>query len=219
MCMELKGLPGLSSCEHVPMEMQSRDPLSYLRADNVIQSDSPQVAILASELRAQHRDDIEFVRAAFEWVRDRIQHSIDVGDPRVTITASDVLQQGVGLCFAKSHLLTALLRSQGVPAGLCYQRLKDGDSFIIHGLSSAYLDGNWHRLDPRGNKPGVDAQFCLDQEQIAWQADPGIGEVDYPQVYRTPARGVLEVLQSADNSLILCETGLPSAIQADNSSE
>jgi transglutaminase-like putative cysteine protease len=81
-------------------------------------------------------------------------HSLDAGDPRVTVTAAQILIEGVGLCYAKSHLLIALLRSRGIPAGLCYQRLTDGDSgHMVHGLVAVHLDGGWHRQDPRGNKP------------------------------------------------------------------
>jgi len=39
----------------------------------------------------------------------------------VTCSASEVLREGTGICFAKSHLLAALLRAVGIPAGLCYQ--------------------------------------------------------------------------------------------------
>lgn len=28
-----------------------------------------------------------------------------------------------GICFAKSHLLAALLRCKSIPAGFCYQKL------------------------------------------------------------------------------------------------
>ena len=62
-----------------------------------------------------------FTRAAFEWVRDSIGHSYDVSDPRITLSATEVLEHRVGLCYAKSHLLAALLRAEGIPTGLCYQ--------------------------------------------------------------------------------------------------
>lgn len=46
-----------------------------------------------------------------------IKHSWDVQDKRVTKTAAEVLEQGVGICWAKSNLLAALLRANGIPAG------------------------------------------------------------------------------------------------------
>ncbi len=187
-------------------------PDLYLGADDVVESADPGVVALAAELRLSHPDDVGYARAAYEWVRDTVVHSVDADDPRVTVSASDVLHDGVGLCFAKSHLLVALLRAQGVPAGLCYQRLYDDstDGHMLHGLVAVHLDGGWHRLDPRGNKPGVDAQFSLGAERLAWTADPAQGEVDYPAVYATPAATVIDALRGSDDALALCASGLPS---------
>lgn len=194
------------------MQLVAMDPAEYLAADEVIESTAPAVVQLASQLRSAHSNDIDFARAAFEWVRDNIAHSVDAEDSRVTLTATEVLHEGVGLCFAKSHLLTAVLRAQGIPAGLCYQRLADDDSHIVHGLIAAHLNGEWHRQDPRGNKNGVDAQFSLTTEQLAWPVDPEQGEIDYPHVHTSPARVVIECLQGASDALALRWGGLPSAI-------
>lgn len=162
------------------------------------------------KLRVGSNDDREFARAAFEWVRDQVRHSIDVRDPRVTVTAPEVLRDGVGLCFAKSHLLTAVLRAEGVPAGLCYQRFSDGEGgFFLHGLVAVHLDGAWHRQDPRGNKPGVDAQFSLHGERLAYTVNPDAGEIDYPEVRSAPSRAVVRALRSAADALVLCDGGLP----------
>ncbi len=93
-------------------------------------------------LREGRPEDADFAKVAFGFVRDNISHSWDAKDPRVTLSASDVLRQGVGLCCAKAHLLAGLLRAQGVPTGLCYQRLTDdGEQFDVHGLTAVYLDG------------------------------------------------------------------------------
>jgi transglutaminase-like putative cysteine protease len=164
-------------------------------------------------LREGRTDDVDFVKVAFEFVRDEIGHSWDVQDPRVTLSASQTLREGVGLCFAKSHLLTGLLRAQGVPTGLCYQRLTDdGEQFDVHGLAAVYLDGAWHRLDPRGNKPGVDAQFSLAEERLAWPVRPELGECDYLEVFASPHPAVVAALGSTDDVLSLCGGGLPSAL-------
>ncbi|CAJ1493055.1 hypothetical protein MU0083_000116 [[Mycobacterium] kokjensenii] len=87
----------------------------------------------------------------------------------------------------------------GIPAGLCYQRLVDGDGHVLHGLVAVYLDGAWHRQDARGNKDGVDAQFCLGTERLARPVDESLGEIDYPQLYVSPV-------------LALCDGGLPNRL-------
>ena len=134
------------------------DPDDYLAADPVIDYEHAAVAALAQTLRRDHPGETGLAEAAFEYVRDLIGHSVDAQDPRVTLSASDTLREGVGLCFSKAHLLTALLRTQGIPAGLCYQSLTDdGVVFSLHGLVAVHLEGAWHRQDARGNKPGIDA--------------------------------------------------------------
>ena len=177
-------------------------PSSYLGADEILQSSHPAIAALAQDLRRQNANDLDFARAAFEWVRDEVAHSYDVQDSRVTLTAAEVLEQRVGLCYAKSHLLVALLRNQGIPAGLCYQRLgSPAEGYFVHGLVAVYLEGDWHRLDPRGNKPGVDAQFLLGTERLAWPVDANRGERDYPVVYESAATEVVAALRATDDIL------------------
>ncbi|MFE6733616.1 transglutaminase family protein [Microbacterium sp. NPDC057650] len=197
------------------MELLAEAPASYLGSDPFIESCSPSVVALAASLRESHPGDIDFAHASFEWVRDNVSHSFDAQDRRVTITATEVLRERVGLCYAKAHLLTAMLRAEGVPAGLCYQRLADdaiGQGHVVHGLIALHLEGAWHRQDPRGNKSGVNAQFSLGAEQLAWVADPHLGEIDYPVVYDSPVASVVNALRSTDDILELYRSGLPDAL-------
>ncbi|HMR50827.1 MAG TPA: transglutaminase family protein [Arachnia sp.] len=194
--------------------MNAARPADYLGADEVIESTHPDIVALARNLRAAHPDDEAFSAAAFEWVRDRVAHSLDAQDRRVTLAAADVLRERVGLCYAKSHLLVALLRAEGVPAGLCYQRLKDGERYVLHGLVAVHLRGGWHRLDPRGNKPGIDAQFSLGEESLAFVVDESAGDWDCPTVYISPVESVVRAFAEAHDPLVLCAGGLPSEIEA-----
>ncbi|OGT42131.1 MAG: Cro/Cl family transcriptional regulator, partial [Gallionellales bacterium RIFOXYD2_FULL_52_7] len=112
----------------------------------------------AAELAVGNSGDEAIARRCFEFVRDTIKHSWDYRMNPVTCKASDVLMYGTGYCYAKSHLLAALLRANGIPAGLCYQRLAvgtEGPPFCLHGLNAVYLEQHgWYRIDARGNKPG-----------------------------------------------------------------
>lgn len=194
------------------MQLRAGEPSAYLGFDDVIDGDAPGVAALAADLRRASVDEVAFARAAFEWVRDNIGHSYDIADPRVTVAASDVLAEGVGLCYAKSHLLVALLRGGAVPAGMCYQRLgSPAEGWFLHGLVAVYLNGRWHRLDPRGNKPGIDAQFSLTNERLAYVPEPASSEVDYPEVFVAPVKEVVAVLRTATDVLA---AELPSGLTA-----
>jgi transglutaminase-like putative cysteine protease len=196
------------------LELQGPAPAQYLAGDEVVDLSHPSIRHFAGTLRAEHADDVSFARAAFEYARDGVHHSWDVQDPRVTLSASETLREGVGLCFAKAHLLAALLRTEGIPTGLCYQRLTDdGSSFYVHGLVAVHLQGSWHRQDPRGNKPGVDAQFSLTTEQLARAVATELGEHDYPQLLVNPHPDVVRALQGATDALALCRGGLPSRLE------
>jgi transglutaminase-like putative cysteine protease len=181
--------------------LETTDLAAYLGADDVIDHGHPTVRATADRLLARTAGPDDYARAAFVFVRDTITHSIDAGDDRVAWRASDVLEQRTGICYAKAHALTALLRAAGVPAGLCYQRLTDDDGSnpAVHGLVALLLPGrdHWSRLDARGNKPGVDARFSLDEERLAWAVRPERGETDYPLVHTTPPAPVLASLRGA----------------------
>ncbi|WP_313032612.1 transglutaminase-like domain-containing protein [Massilia alkalitolerans] len=174
---------------------------AYLGAGTWIDADHPDVAATAGRLAAGASSEADIVRACFEFVRDEIAHSADFRRNPVTCRASSVLRHGTGFCYAKSHLLAALLRANGIPAGLCYQRLATGDSaapYCLHGLNAVWLaDFGWYRLDPRGNKPGIDARFDPPRELLAFRlSDPQ--ERDLPGVLAEPLPVVVEVLERCD---------------------
>ncbi len=172
---------------------------SFLRATEVIDWTAPDVLERARSLAAGRGDPLAVSRACFEWVRDAIPHCLDAGRDELPCAASEVLRAGTGFCYAKSHLLVALLRANGLPAGLCYQRLaRDAaaTAFVLHGLAAVWLPGpGWYRVDPRGNKPGVDARFAPPVERLAF-ATAAPGEFLFPGVHPDPAPPVVQALRS-----------------------
>lgn len=170
---------------------------NYLQHSDIINWQHPVILAKAAELAAGLSDKTEIARRCFTFVRDQIRHSWDYRQNPVTCTASDVLEYGTGYCYAKSHLLAALLRANGIPAGLCYQRLSAGDSgppYCLHGLNAVWLEEyGWYRIDARGNKPGVDAQFCPPVERLAFQFHAP-DEVDLPEIWPEPLAVVVQVL-------------------------
>ncbi|MFE0250651.1 transglutaminase domain-containing protein [Streptomyces sp. NPDC059010] len=188
------------------MIQQTADLSAYLAADEAIDHHHPLVREVAARLADGVADSYDYARAAFEFVRDAIAHSQDSGDLRVTWRASDVLEQGTGICYAKAHALAALLRAEDIPTALCYQKLD-----VVHGLVAVRFNGAWHRQDPRGNKPGVDARFSLDGERLAFMPDSESNELDYPVLYAEPHPSVLSALKAAPDRPHLWKT-LPIAL-------
>lgn len=111
------------------------------------------------------------------------------------------MKAGHGICFAKSHLLAALLRCKAIPTGFCYQKLILDDEtapvLVYHGLCGVFIKEyqKWIRLDARGNKEGVNAQFSLDEERLAFPVREEKGEQDCFTVYPNPDEKVLERLK------------------------
>jgi transglutaminase-like putative cysteine protease len=144
-------------------------PNPYLASSEIIDHQTPAVRQLALELAGGEHDSLVISKSCFEWVRDNIKHSSDHQLNPVTCSASEVLAAGTGYCYAKSHLLAALLRANGIAAGLCYQRLSidgAGPPFCLHGLNAVLLpDVGWYRIDARGNRPDVQADFTPPREE------------------------------------------------------
>ena len=177
------------------MNMDELKP--FLEATEYIDWQQPDVLAQAMNLSEGLDSEDLIVRACFEFVRDEIKHSWDYQMNPVTCKASDVLAHGTGYCYAKSHLLAALLRANNIPMGLCYQRLTisgDQGPFCLHGLNAVYLkDHGWYRIDARGNKEGVNAEFCPPKEQLAFpiQSD---GEADLPEIQPEPLAVIVDTL-------------------------
>ncbi len=62
-----------------------------------------------------------------------------------------------------------------------------------------YLDSvGWYRVDARGNKEGVNAQFNPPQEQLAF-AVTDLEERDFQEVWSEPLPLVVEALQQSQS--------------------
>lgn len=173
----------------------------YLINAKVIDYHFPVVTRTAKSLICKAKSELEKIEIIYHFVRDEIFHSADIGSQQVTCKASDVLKYSHGMCCAKSHLFAALARSIGVPTGFCYQKLAADENnrnqgFSIHGLNGVFLrdEKRWIRLDGRGNKKGVNAEFDIFHEKIVWPVRRDFDEYDYPLIYCRPLKEVVEVL-------------------------
>ncbi|HIV71021.1 MAG TPA: transglutaminase family protein [Candidatus Aquabacterium excrementipullorum] len=185
----------MDSRTHAP-EAGSTSP--YLAASTYIDHGHPDVVAQAAAIARQATSTLDLVKRCFEFVRDEIQHSHDFKRNPVTCKASDVLRHGTGYCYAKSHLLAALLRANGVPTGLCYQRLSVSDAgapYCLHGLNAVWLaEHGWYRIDARGNKPGIQAAFTPPIEALAFAIREPM-ERDLPEIWAEPLPCVVKVLE------------------------
>jgi Transglutaminase-like superfamily len=129
-------------------------------ATDVIEAEAPEIRALADRI-AGSAAETEAARLLFEWVRDEISYDMapDV-EGREAWKATATLERGRGFCQQKAVLLASLLRACDIPAGIVLQDLLDhkippryaeligSQRLELHGLTCAFLDGRWVRLDP-----------------------------------------------------------------------
>ena len=134
-------------------------PEDAVGATDVIEADAPSVRELADRV-AGDAEGAEAARRLFEWVRDEIRYDMapDV-EAREDWKATGTLERGAGFCQQKAILLASLLRARDIPAGLVLQDLLDrkipehyvehigSQRLEVHGLTCAFIDGRWVRLD------------------------------------------------------------------------
>jgi transglutaminase-like putative cysteine protease len=175
----------------------------FLKTTPVIDWRHPDVVAKAHELRDGLRAPADIAARCFEFVRDAIPHSRDIGAHAVPCSASETLRAGSGFCYSKSHLLAALLRANGVHAGFCYQRLSRdgvGAPYALHALNAVRLPGHgWYRVDARGNHGGIHASFTPPFERLAYEVSLP-GEADFREIWPDPLPLVVESLMRARSS-------------------
>lgn len=173
----------------------------YLACSPVIACTHPAIRTRARELIRGTSTENEQIEQLYTFVRDEIAHSVDIGQSQLITKTPQIMTAGHALCFGKSHLFVALCRSVGIPAGLCYQRLKKEDgSYVLHGLTAVWLEDQerWIRLDPRGNKHGINARFNpAGDEQIAYPAMEDPGEWFDPHIYPEPWLAVIRLFETS----------------------
>lgn len=181
---------------------------TYLCETEYIDFTNPLIVEKVKELRGKSKNPLDYINQAYLFVRDEITHTWDAKETIVSKKASDVLRNKTGICWTKSCLLAALLRANGIPAGISYQKLTradedDSEGYIIHALNTVYISelNKWIRLDARGNKENVQAEFSIDQERLAFIVRQEFGEIDYKDNHPDLDKRLCMILEESNNIL------------------
>ena len=192
-------------CRWAKMFFEMNENLSeYLTETPSINFSHSLITAKIKELREKSYSQIDYIKSAYEFVRDEIPHSWDIKAKVVSKNADEVLKNKTGICWTKSCLLAALLRGNGIPAGISYQKLTrgddDGDGYIIHALNTVYVPElqKWIRLDARGNKSTVHAEFSLEEEKLAFPIRTQYAEIDYRDNNSDLDERLVKILNEAD---------------------
>jgi transglutaminase-like putative cysteine protease len=188
---------------------------AFLAEDKYVDFSAQNIQDKAVELFNGITDDIQKASIAYEFVRDEISHSFDINAKIITAKASDVLKHKTGICHAKANLLAALLRSQRIPSGFCFQHITlmndDSAGYCVHCYNAVVLEGRWIKLDARGNKTGVNAQFSLNEPVLAFPCRPQYDEYLWTGIYVAPHIETMRMLEQA-NSLEYIIKNIPDKI-------
>ena len=67
----------------------------------------------------------------------------------------------------------------------------------------------WIRIDARGNKVGINAQFSIEEEKLAFPIRTEYGEKDYLINYYYPHPEIIKTLEENTNCMEMYQKGLP----------
>lgn len=187
---------------HYRISLPSMTDLSiFLDEHPYIDYSSPLIRAKADELFSGAETSLEKAKIAYEFVRDEIPHSFDIGSDVITAKASDVLARKTGICHAKANLFAALVRAIGIPAGFCYQHLTlaedDSLGYCVHCYNAVFVDDHWIFLDARGNTNGIRALFSPEKPVLAFQPRSEYDEYFWNGIYASPQMGVMRMLDAA----------------------
>lgn len=173
----------------------------FLKENEYVNYTSENIVLKAEELFKGIDNDIEKTKTAYEYVRDEILHSFDIEAKIITSKASDVLKYKTGICHAKANLLAALLRSQNIPTGFCFQHITLADDnslgYCVHAYNGVYLQNKWIKLDARGNTNGKNAQFSLEEPMLAFPNRSEYDEYFWKGIYASPHMDTMKILENA----------------------
>jgi transglutaminase-like putative cysteine protease len=210
------GAEALAGAEALP-EAETDELGRYLEDTITIDWQTPIVTSTARRLLESSATAEQRVTKIFEFVRDEIDHSMDAPTEAQTCRASEVLEEGTGLCYAKSHLLAGLLRYAGFPTGFCYLKAADEKrpgQFALHGFNAVYWTANsgWIFLDARGDNAEcqTECRFAEPWSLASWP-DTEKGERFLPFIYKRPAKRILDLLERAPSLEAICDN-LPDSI-------
>lgn len=183
------------------MNPQSDNVNDYLEPCKYIDCDDPFIQEKASELAAMCDGKSELIETTYHFVKDQILHSYFTNDKKITLSASEVMREGTGICFSKANLLAALLRANNIPTGICYQRFNflDGEEqrYCIHALNAVYIGGliKWIRLDTRGGQLTINNEVALDKLIFNLSSYDNNEEIIFDQIYCNPAEIIMKTLE------------------------
>ena len=99
------------------------------------------------------------VQAVSDWVHNHLRFQYGTSSP--SLSAKDVMAQGVGVCRDFTHLAITMCRALNIPARYVFGYLPDigvpdpGTPMDFCAWMEIFLGDSWHTFDPRNNERRV----------------------------------------------------------------
>jgi len=115
------------------------DSKAYIQATELLDFNTSSIQALIEKRKWKTLPEKERICQIYDYVRDEILFGYNEKDE---LTASEILQDGIGQCNTKSTLLMALLRAAGIPCRL--------HGFTIDkALQKGAFTGIWYKVAPK----------------------------------------------------------------------
>ncbi len=118
--------------------------LSFILPSRYCESD--RLGSMAREMVAGQRLGYDQVNAISEWIQANIPYAPGTSD--LPLSASEIANQGQGVCRDLAHLGIALCRSISIPSRMVVGYLYGLEPMDLHAWFEAYVGGRWYTFDP-----------------------------------------------------------------------
>ena len=140
--------------DHLPFTTVSDLPshvLQYLQPSRYVDSD--RLGALAFQIIGDEAQAGRQVQRLYEWVTERVRY--EPGSSVLPLSASEIIDQRVGVCRDLAHALIGLLRAISLPSRYVVgyaQELRPQD---IHAWVEVFLNNAWYEFDPSFRRPNT----------------------------------------------------------------
>lgn len=137
--------------------------LPYLYTNGYVSYNSDSICVKkAEEIAKQSKTREEFIENVKTYIESNITYDKSYVPTKLSahnINPDSTIRDRSGICFDFASLMTAMLRSQGIPARLVFGYLSSDSDAYYHAWTDVYIDGEWVTVDA-----------CLSEEEAALAA-------------------------------------------------
>lgn len=153
------GLPDtiVLDAQQIPVQDLPEETLLFLLGSRYCETDY--LSEIAWQLFGQGPTGWGRVQAICDFVHKHIKFGYE--NARMTRSAREAYQEGVGVCRDYAHLAIAFCRCMNIPARYCTGFLGDMGTLPPYGTMDfagwfeVFLGGRWHTFDARNNTPRI----------------------------------------------------------------